>query len=90
MSTDDFDAMAEFRRAMATSKYDSEKSPAFLKAVERSVVSTSLSDLDDRINFRINSELKAEFETICKLEHSTVTAEIKRFIVQVVRRQSLN
>lgn len=44
-------------------------------------------ELDDRVNFRINSVLKAEFEKVCKQNHTTISREIKRFMTEVVRSQ---
>ncbi|MFG9382484.1 hypothetical protein ACEP1N_32940 [Pseudomonas aeruginosa] len=44
-------------------------------------------ELDDRVNFRVNSVLKAEFEAVCKQNHTTVSREIKRFMTEVVRAQ---
>lgn len=45
---------------------------------------------DDRINFRINSVIKQEFERLCKVRKSTLSREIKRMMVQAIRRQSLS
>lgn len=44
---------------------------------------------DDRINFRINSLIKQEFERLCKARGSTLSREIKRFMVEAVRTQKL-
>jgi len=56
-------------------------------------VSKALSTLadtqDDRINFRINSLIKQEFERLCKARGSTLSREIKRFMVDAVRTQKL-
>ena len=78
MSADDYDPMAEFSRVMN-------------KRVGRSypVKSDSDIDSDSRLNIRNSSALKSEFEALCKREHSTLSAEIKRFIVQSVKRNSL-
>ncbi len=46
-------------------------------------------DLDATITLRINSTLKAHFEELCKSEHTTVSREVKRFITEAVRTQSL-
>lgn len=83
MPADDFDPIAEFNRAMNTS----ERKVSVLKTLPKSDAD---SDSDTRINVRINSALKAEFESLCKREHSTVSSEIKRFIVQALKRNSLS
>lgn len=44
-------------------------------------------ELDDRVNFRINSALKNEFEKVCKQNHTTISREIKRFMTEVVKAQ---
>ena len=44
-------------------------------------------DLDDKINLRVNSVLKTEFEKVCKSHHTTLSREIKRFMTEVVRTQ---
>lgn len=46
-------------------------------------------DLDARVNFRVNSVLKAEFESVCKRNHTTISREIKRFMTESVRTQKL-
>lgn len=46
-------------------------------------------DLDSTVNFRINSALKAEFEKVCKQNHSSISRELKRFMTEVVRTQSI-
>lgn len=52
-------------------------------------LSAVTSDLDDRINFRVNSGLKREFEKVCSANHTTVSREIKRFMTAVVRAQEI-
>lgn len=46
-------------------------------------------ELDSTINFRINSVLKSEFEKVCKRNHSSISRELKRFMTEVVRTQSI-
>lgn len=46
-------------------------------------------ELDDRVNFRINSVLKNEFEKVCKQNHTTISREIKRFMTEVVKAQRM-
>lgn len=45
---------------------------------------------DDRINFRINSVIKEEFERLCQARQSTLSRELKRFMVEAIRRQRLS
>ncbi|AKE69984.1 TPA: hypothetical protein ACGJ7L_006651 [Pseudomonas aeruginosa] len=45
---------------------------------------------DDRINFRINSVIKGEFDRLCKARGSTLSREIKRIMVEAIRKQKLN
>lgn len=46
-------------------------------------------ELDSTINFRINLGLKTEFEKVCKQNHSSVSRELKRFMTEAVRTQSI-
>lgn len=46
-------------------------------------------DLDDRINFRVNSGLKSEFEKLCKLNHTTPSREIKQFMKRAIQHQQI-
>jgi len=46
-------------------------------------------DLDTTITLRINSKLKAHFEELCKIESTTVSREVKRYITEAVRIQKL-
>ncbi|WP_066801460.1 hypothetical protein [Moraxella oblonga] len=41
-------------------------------------------ELDASINFKINSNLKAMFDDLCKKNHSTMAREIKIFITNSV------
>lgn len=51
---------------------------------------TNLADSQDgRINFRINSVIKEEFERLCKAKESTLSRELKRFMIESIRRQKL-
>jgi hypothetical protein len=43
-------------------------------------------ELDAVINFRISSSAKAEFERLCKENHSTVSRELKVFIFNSIKR----
>lgn len=46
--------------------------------------------LDTTINLKINSELKKDFERICKENHSNISREIKLFMSEVVKKNSLD
>lgn len=58
------------------------------KAREKFVseIMESSRDLDAVINFRISSSAKAEFERLCKENHSTVSRELKVFIFNTIKR----
>ena len=49
----------------------------------------SLDKQEQRLNIRLNALLKKDFEDLCRSKHSTVSAEIKRFIVRCVETKSL-
>jgi len=44
---------------------------------------------EQRINIRLNALLKKDFEDLCRSKHSTISAEIKRFIVRCVESKSI-
>ena len=46
-------------------------------------------DLDDVINFRVSSVLKDEFNKICKDEQSTISRELKRYMLLVIKQGHL-
>ncbi|WP_338524590.1 hypothetical protein NUH87_02635 [Pseudomonas batumici] len=53
-------------------------------------VLANLADSNDgRINFRINSIIKEEFERLCNVRQSTLSRELKRFMIEAIRRQKL-
>lgn len=47
------------------------------------------SDLDSVVNFRVNDALKREFSLICKRNQSSASSELKRYMLQVVKRGSI-
>lgn len=47
------------------------------------------SDLDARVNFRVNSNLKQEFEDLCAKNHTSLSREIKRFMTAAIKAQKL-
>lgn len=46
-------------------------------------------ELDSRVNFRVNSGLKEEFEKVCKQNHTTLSRELKRYMSEIVRIQRI-
>ena len=46
------------------------------------------SDLDSVVNFRVSDALK-EFSLICKKNQSSASSELKRYMLQVVKRGSI-
>ena len=53
------------------------------------ILATLADSQNDRINFRINSVIKEEFERLCNNRSSTLSREIKRFMVESIRKQKL-
>ncbi|MDH2244471.1 hypothetical protein N5J70_21275 [Pseudomonas sp. GD03909] len=48
----------------------------------------NLADNEDaRVNFRINSAVKEEFERLCQQRSSTFSRELRRFMIQAISRQ---
>lgn len=46
-------------------------------------------DLDGTLNFRVNSGLKAEFDKLCRTNHTSAARELKRFMTEAIRSQTL-
>lgn len=46
-------------------------------------------ELDTTMNFRLNSKLKHEFDYLCKINHTTMARELKRFMTEAIRIQRL-
>ena len=46
-------------------------------------------DLDSVLNLRVNSALKQEFSRICKLNQSSASSELKRYMLKIVEQGSL-
>ncbi|MDC7830251.1 hypothetical protein [Pseudomonas benzopyrenica] len=80
-------AVQQFKAAMGITP-DRERALADQDRI-RKILSTLGENFDDRITFRTNSALKQEFERLCQLENSNLSREFKRFMVEVVTRQSL-
>ena len=45
-------------------------------------------DLDSVLNLRVNSALKQEFSRICKLNQSSASSELKRYMLKIVKQGS--
>jgi uncharacterized FlaG/YvyC family protein len=77
------DLLEEIRKAADRSKHKTD----FAEGVV--AISSLRYELDDRINFRVNSVLKSEFEKLCDKNHTTISREIKRFMTEAIRVQKL-
>ena len=47
-------------------------------------------DLDTTLNIKINSQLKEEFERLCRASHSNMSREIKILMSKAVKAKTLN
>ena len=45
--------------------------------------------LDTVANFKVNSRVKSEFERICKDSHSSLSRELKLYMLEVIKRGRL-
>jgi len=52
-------------------------------------IKANASELDDVLTFRVNSDLKKEFSRICKLNQSSSSSELKRFMLKIIEQGSL-
>lgn len=43
-------------------------------------------NLDTVINFKVNSVVKSEFDAICKTAHSSVSRELKLYMLDVIKK----
>lgn len=43
-------------------------------------------ELDAVVNFKVNSAVKSEFDAICKDSHSTISRELKLYMLQVIKQ----
>ena len=77
------------------SKLDYMKSVALANAKQRSIqqnldkMRKNADDLDSVLNLRVNSALKQEFSRICKLNQSSASSELKRYMLKIVKQGSL-
>jgi len=49
-------------------------------------ITSSSNDLDTVINFKVNSAVKQEFDRICKKDHSSISRELKLYMLQIIRQ----
>lgn len=42
--------------------------------------------LDSVVNFKVNSAVKSQFDAICKDSHSTISRELKLYMLQVIKQ----
>ena len=77
------------------SKLDYIKSVALANAKQRSIqqnldkIEKNADDLDSVLTVRVNSALKQEFSRICKLNQSSASSELKRYMLKIVKQGSL-
>ena len=43
-------------------------------------------NLDTVINFKVNSAVKSEFDAICKNSHSSISRELKLYMLNVIKQ----
>ena len=78
------------------SKFDYMTSVALANAKKKRTTQENLDkieknadDLDSVLNLRVNSALKQEFSRICKLNQSSASSELKRYMLKIVKQGSL-
>ena len=64
-------------------------SSMFRKSADQQSLPLGSVSQEQRLNIRIDSALKEQFEKLCRENHSSVSAELKRFIVNCVKSKSL-
>lgn len=74
---------------MSKSFNDFERTSQAQKVKRLYLILDNQHDLDSVINFKVNSHLKAEFDRICKEEHSNLSRELKVFMLNVVKQGHL-
>ena len=52
-------------------------------------IKTNAHELDDVLTFRVNSDLKKEFSRICKLNQSSASSELKKYMLRIIEQGSL-
>lgn len=58
----------------------------FLRDQKTEKLMASLDELDGVVNFRVSSLLKEEFNKVCKENQSTISRELKRYMLTVVKQ----
>ena len=77
------------------SKLDYMSSVALSNAKKRTTqenldkIKNNADDLDSVLNLRVNSALKQEFSRICKLNQTSASSELKRYMLKIVQQGSL-
>lgn len=56
---------------------------------DQKIAEIESSDMDDVVNFRVSGALKKEFSKICKANQTSASSELKRFMLQVVKRGTI-
>ena len=73
-------------------KFEHIKLVALANAKQRSIqqnldkIEKNADDLDSVLNLRVNSALKQEFSRICKLNQSSASSELKRYMLKIVKQ----
>lgn len=76
-------------------KLEQIKSVALANVKQKSVqqnldkIENNADDLDSVLNLRVNSALKQEFSRICKLNQTSASSELKRYMLKIVKQGSL-
>jgi hypothetical protein len=52
-------------------------------------IKNNADDLDSVLNLRVNRALKQEFSRICKLNQTSASSELKRYMLKIVQQGSL-
>lgn len=52
-------------------------------------IKSNAHELDDVLTFRVNSSLKKEFSRICKLNQSSASSELKKYMLRIIEQGSL-
>lgn len=52
-------------------------------------IKSNAHELDDVLTFRVNSDLKKEFSRICKLNQSSASSELKKYMLRIIEQGSL-
>jgi len=52
-------------------------------------IKSNAHELDDVLTFRVNSDLKKEFSRICKLNQSSASSELKKYMLKIIEQGSL-